>query len=1380
MKGNCLKGKGINEVLAKNGLPSSLYKNLVQVYNNNYEQAYNVYLKVHTKEFKNWFGDWEILAKAKKFASEVKGIYGDVLLEDPEQVLFEASVQKNTGGNNADKFFGKNILKLAKELYPTATLGDKFSRKISQAIDENGEPVVVYHGTSTRNTMDNFQFVRGKWTFTSDYEAAKEKASKFFGNTDETSAVVYPLFLRLRSSEDGSVSGQEYIIKDQTSIKSVDNTGRFTETPAVFDMPSVSNTANFNKYNKFINERRVRIGRIITTINTERNKRPQDKLKIERLQARIEDIRKELEQYEKKITLDRIHEAGLKDIQEVVQSIGKGMSADELESAYHIVTLWSNANDILFDTDELVRDSNGKQSENVRMFSSIIADAVGLRTELDAIQRELVAKQTSSVLNVSMEIAREGIKQDFRDVSSLTSWFRDISNYNNLPLSGLDLIVRKASYASNQEFIDFGKKLNSVMKDIKDKNFDLLLQEDERGVKTGLFVTRFSHKYQKTRSKMRSKAEETGNYTEYINWLRDETEHFDVNKLFYIDEYDDVILKDNVSHTAELVKQLGQDLYAEYLDKQKASIELYIERKYSYQASLDADEDLDVAEKKLRLDEWDIANSPFIWCSHLSSPDGAKYLDSNKKFIKLKGYKYNQSFPKKFKGNEKTEWWDDKFEKLEANKPLLELQKLSIKVINNLFDYLPDNVVEQLEYNTIPILEKTLLDLFKGKEGAAALVGLQDSMIKAVTAAAESDVVYGDINPITGKPEQSLKVGMLNYEQRINKIYKFKLENFMLDNDLAEDEVKPEDAIRLKQEATDEFNNDRSYDIPKVLSAFAAMALNFKHKSKVEGAVKLVQSFIHNSLESYETQDGRIKKDKFGENILSKGSLTNLKNALDYYVDVFYNDKPDDKTLKNKKLYSSKEKELNKKYDEKIEKLKKQLESKEIEEADFKFQNTLIESKKAELGRNVSLQNVGRTLLRYNQLKGMGWNAFAGITNLVYGWISNATHAAGEEDFTFKHLRKAKYYSIILSKEPKTRNKIWNLMRKFDVLKESSEAHSKDRIADSKKYLGWNNLKPFEIQKSSDYTVQSELLLALMFATPITDLAGVERNVYEAYNELGEWKVEEFGDNPEWSGDINSSEENSGAMALKFKTDQLVKKLHANVDPLSPIYAKKTILGKMLMQFRSWVPEGFANRFEKEKNDYLLGRVKKGRYRSFVELKDSEGAKIESPLYTAISATIGSMMNLVSLGTVAKGAGKNLSKVDRANLRKNAYELITYIALYCTVAGLKTIVDDDDEDKKMSINYMINQGFRLQGDILFYTSPIAFERIADNALPIFGLVTDTYKWFDSMGGLIMGNDIYTTGIYAGDSKFGRATAKMVPFATQVVRNIGAAERVINK
>ena len=1029
-------------------------------------------------------------------------------------------------------------------------------------------------------------------------------------------------------------------------------------------------------------------------------------------------------------------------------------------------------------------DNEGEQSENVRKIQDLVGKAVSLTEVLNKRRREYIVQLYMSTHDVLRAEAELAISKDLVDVSSLKANMLAISDFNIPILSTMDMLNRKANFAIDERFRKFNEELNSHLKELKGKTtFPEFQQVDSRGKFTGQRVVRFSHEYQKQRRKLREDASSTGDYKDFIDWLRQNTVAFDVSLLFKIDEDDNITLREDPTHRKELVAQLGEDLYKDYLEKQKNNLERYLAKKESFKNGLD-NTTMDDLEKQVAMTDFENQESPFVWAEFLASGGTLKKLNSEGGFIKLKGYKYTTSFPKQFNDDgSKTGWWDEKFKELEKNPALYNYYKFIEKTLSNAFRVLPRSVTESLNYNFLPILDKAALDLIKEGNSSAALVGIRDKFVNYVSSIEGGDTVYGDIN-LMGGVDPNLRVSMLNYDALVGKVYSLKLQKYLLESGRDLDSLSEVEKDSIKQEAEDEFNANRSTDVNKIMTAFVRMSLNFEYKSKIEGGVKLIQSAVHNMLESQETQDGVKKKDSKGNPLMSKGQLKHIRDAVDNYVNVaFYQKKEDDKSLIPAKTYSKEEKKLVSSYDEKLKELKEALDSNSLSQIEYELKANLIKEKRKALGSNVSMQNVGRALLQYNQLRGMGWNVFAGITNLVYGWMSNTVHGAGEEDFTSADLRKARYVSIFGVKNPKTRNKIWKLMNRFDVLKESSEHVSGILKADKKKYLGFGNLGPFEIQKSTDYTVQSELMLAVMYNTKVTTLDGKEINLYEAFNENGEWNEQLMGEDNSWNGDIDVAGDNKSLHQLSFKLTQLVKLLHANVDPNSPILIKSNILGKMLMQFRSWVPTGFVNRFGGEEFDNLLNRTKKGRYRSMFQLKDSEGNKIEEGvLVTSITETFKSMINILTAGLLAKNAGSKLSKVDRANLRKNGMELITYIGLYIMMMGLKGMKDDDDEEAKEALNYMINQGYRLQSDILFYTSPKAFENIADNALPIFGLVTDGSNFFAKSINLIFDpeSDEYTNGVHAGESKASRAMMKMIPFGTQVQRNIGALENVVVK
>jgi hypothetical protein len=178
----CKNGISSIEVLAPNGQPSVLYARLEQQLGK--DEALKAYLKVHTPEFKEWFGDWK---------------------NSPETS--------------------------------------------SKVVDENGEPMVVYHYTpNSFNSFNKDESIDGGIYFTDTLDGMW----KDFAGMDKE-ANTMPVFLNIKSPDirkstedhfddgrfddnsglDGRIildkTDSEYVVYDPNQIKSISNKGEFSK-----------------------------------------------------------------------------------------------------------------------------------------------------------------------------------------------------------------------------------------------------------------------------------------------------------------------------------------------------------------------------------------------------------------------------------------------------------------------------------------------------------------------------------------------------------------------------------------------------------------------------------------------------------------------------------------------------------------------------------------------------------------------------------------------------------------------------------------------------------------------------------------------------------------------------------------------------------------------------------------------------------------------------------------------------------------------------------------------------------------------------------------------------------------------------------------------
>lgn len=192
-----LKGE-ITSVTAPNGKESKLYESLSKLIGDK-EEALRAWAKVYTPSFKQWFGDWEAFENTKKYSDQIKGMYATLFKTDAEQVLFEAAIQAQTA--RTDKLsesaaaFGYDIMAAATQMFPNAKLGDVYKPTISKIVDDNGEPLLVYHVSEAENIK---KFNKAK---IAKYNKDGRRGFFFSPNLEEIElygGTTYPVFLSIK------------------------------------------------------------------------------------------------------------------------------------------------------------------------------------------------------------------------------------------------------------------------------------------------------------------------------------------------------------------------------------------------------------------------------------------------------------------------------------------------------------------------------------------------------------------------------------------------------------------------------------------------------------------------------------------------------------------------------------------------------------------------------------------------------------------------------------------------------------------------------------------------------------------------------------------------------------------------------------------------------------------------------------------------------------------------------------------------------------------------------------------------------------------------------------------------------------------------------
>ena len=940
----------------------------------------------------------------------------------------------------------------------------------------------------------------------------------------------------------------------------------------------------------------------------------------------------------------------------------------------------------------------------------------------------------------------------------------DISEVNNPLVQAMHSYLKKANFKAFTEATTISETIDTLIKKIGKVNWDLFKQTfsntDNR--ETGNLVYRFSQVFFDERSTILSNARASKNakaraqaYKKLVKFNADKTIIFDVRKLFPGYWNTTFTQQEIDAHIKELKDTLGEYGYNKFYEKAKENIDKYILDLESQKQIIEDNNTnngvLNKAAYDIELASWIRENSPAAEAEIYSMSSN----DINNMTFTPSGT-YSVKVPKRFINGKDTGYYDKKFETIESNEDLRNLYEILFDTINELKAVLPYEDTKWMQINSLPTVYKNILDQY-GEDGmAAGLNPLMDALAESSRTSDLSTTDYRYRNLSTGDPDKHIQTSMMiDYNNKIKEIVKLKIVEYKLENN---SNPSMDQINEFKKDAANKIAQEKSFDLGKVTKMYVLMALSYKHKAAIQHIMESLEHTIKNTPEIGVNPADAPLYDKNGNPIKLNGRLSNLSTMLDTFMDYYYGykmDKPFGKT--KSKIYTTEEKEKKDNLEEALELNEEKYSNKEITEAEYNSNKEVLTEMLEMLGGVRTWSKYGDMFLQYVQVKGMGWNIFAGITNMLYGFISNAIEASDGRNYDQESFWKAQ--SKVLrtvggNKFTDEAIKIRSLMKKLDILKDSRYElyDSTSQSAFGKFKKKFKALNPYTPQTSTEFINQATVLVAMMLHNKVM-VDGNEMSLYDCFDKDGVLK------------EGITLPEDFDLADFKIRVDKVIKLNHGNYDPDSPLNLKRQLLGRALSQFRTWSFQGFSERFMGEMYDYQLGMVRKGRYRSYVDfyktMKDNDVGYIASTFYITKQ-----LLRKASFGVYNTEFGEiqGLSEVDAANMRKNMTELVVLAMLTAVALLLKGLVDKDRKGPKYLAYFYLNQITRLSTDLMFYTSPSQFEKLTRNAMPAFSAVIDLEDAMAKSINYIVDNesDEIKTGVNAHKSKAFRAINKVVP------------------
>lgn len=895
-------------------------------------------------------------------------------------------------------------------------------------------------------------------------------------------------------------------------------------------------------------------------------------------------------------------------------------------------------------------------------------------------------KDNSARDEVTMEDLKTLPDEDF--VKSLVRQFFDISRIDHPVIQRIYKLMNGAKKRQAGLIRKVVRDLNEAAEGIEDQK--ALLQVDEDGTYTGGLVHPFSPKFFALRSNAikklnnaitnasgRTRAQMEQSRKGAIRQLRKLQDVVDIR--FLIDGLDSPDGRSREEYIEELRDRMGteeadqaveeaENMWAEYQRRRRGHNDM-IDSELADGTANKRDGETNAEYRKRKMAQWEKAKSPLEFIREFKEGKEVAVHNSGHKFV------YQTAKPKY-----RSEQWEGLTQKQK------DFARFLTSLYDELFQFLPDHMTDGLQQNFLPEVKKDVVEQLLENGFFAALKNMDEKMFNQMTGE--------ELNTLFGEEESALQ----NTFQGLGDNTRIPT-RFLGDG---EEDLDVE---------------DRSMDLVRVTEMFVAMAANYHYMTAVAPETQLLGRLVQEAAE--------------GETGGTMFNMTILDNVEHNVNALLYGNYREDEGSENSFVTGSwahpiqnfKDKRKARDLEEKAEALDEKREEGEINEEEYVNQRNKLEDQYAELrGKSSSFfQIVESSLGRFTMFKSLALNPRSGIANALFGFLSTSVHSASYQEFTPRELRQA--FGIMLNLKQRRSGKVGSLMKNMNILYEIMEIqYGTDQKTQSTRHKWVNRIRktPYSFMTSTENFIQGLSMVAHMINTKIENVKTVDGDTvtisaWEAFDDSGEWDTSKYERKEGWET-IVGPEGESEFFNMADRVTQLNKRLHGNYDVLSPMGMKMTSLGRLLMMFKSWVPEGFAYRFEGESFDEQLGRTVKGSYTSIWDTGMQHGVQ-----------------GLKDLGIAAlrkdfegENATTNIKEIDIRNARKVLAEMKAYAGLFILMLTLQSMIEDDDDDEahEYFARYTINTLYRVRQDITFYLDPATATNIVNNPMPVMRTATD--------------------------------------------------------
>lgn len=336
--------------------------------------------------------------------------------------------------------------------------------------------------------------------------------------------------------------------------------------------------------------------------------------------------------------------------------------------------------------------------------------------------------------------------------------------------------------------------------------------------------------------------------------------------------------------------------------------------------------------------------------------------------------------------------------------------------------------------------------------------------------------------------------------------------------------------------------------------------------------------------------------------------------------------------------------------------------------------------------RKISVAKIVDKLIKYTSIRNLGYNIYSPFVNLGGGTANYYMTGFNGLYYSEKDFTKAMGLAL-LGKTPnnETGEKVKLIMEWLEADTGEFVKEEQNKLTTAKGLQLIEEFGPMSLMRESENVMRNAGAIAMI-------LSGKHQFKWDDFKVVdGKLEV---------NTDIMTKEK------FRQKVIKINNKNLGGINPDDMMMMKQYIVGRMLMQHRSWLPALFFERFGRKRFDYILEQDIEGRYLTAFRL---------FKYY------------------FNRSKFKELNEFEKANMKSAAAEMAMLIGTGLLLALLKAGLDDEDE-KEVWAKFTKKVSSRVFSELLFFVDP-TFESqyaILLNPAPVLGTSGDFGKFVGSL------------------------------------------------